>query len=281
MADTRVKRQMRDVAVAGRRAARPDAAPRNGKGGMGGQSPLAALPEASSDAAVYDAVYEAVMDHRLAPGTRLTEASLCGIFGVSRAVVRMALLRLSHDRIVALTPNRGASIARPSVQETREVFELRRLLEAAAMELAAERALPRELDALRVVAKQEHAAFDSGDVRQWIRLSREFHLRLLGLAKNAELGEVGRDLITRSLLMTALYMPLGQTTCASHEHEELIDLLAAGEGRRAARLMTAHLLACEARLRLDAPDDAAAPDLAAALGRPRPAARNKRGRSTA
>src|SRR5687767_7053397 len=146
MADRRVKRQMRDGAAVGRRTARPDAAPRNGEGAMGGPSPLAALPDASSDAAVYDAAYEAVMDDRLAPGTRLTEASLCGIFGVSRAVVRMALLRLSHDRIVALTPNRGASIARPSVQETREVFELRRLLEAAAMELAAERALPRELD---------------------------------------------------------------------------------------------------------------------------------------
>ena len=251
------------------------------KGRHDGPSSLAALPEASSDAAVYDAIYEAVMDHRLAPGTRLTEASLCDIFGVSRAVVRMALLRLSHDRIVALTPNRGAAIARPSVQETREVFELRRLVEAAAMEPAAERALPRELDALRAVVKQEHAAFERGDVRQWIRMSREFHLRLLALAKNAELGEVGRDLITRSLLMTALYMPLGQTTCASHEHEELIDLLAAGEGRRAARLMTAHLLACEARLRLDGPEDAAAPDLAAALGRPRPAAKGKRGRDTA
>ena len=107
----------------------------------------------------------------------------------------MALLRLSHDRIVALTPNRGAAIARPSVQETREVFELRRLVEAAAMEPAAERALPRELDALRAVVKQEHAAFERGDVRLWIRMSREFHLRLLALAKNSELGEVGHDLI--------------------------------------------------------------------------------------
>src|SRR3712207_182296 len=165
----------------------------------------------------------------------------------------MALLRLSHDRIVTLTPNRGASVARPSVQETREVFELRRLVEAAAMELVAERAMPRELEALRAVVRQEHAAFGNGDVQHWIRLSRDFHLRLLALAKNAVLVDVGRDLVTRSLLMTALYMPLGQTSCASHEHEELIDLLAAGEGRRAARLMTAHLLACEARLRLDAP----------------------------
>src|SRR3712207_6125152 len=88
---------------------------------------LAAVPEATSDAPVYDAIHEAVMEHRLAPGARLTEASLCEVFGVSRAVVRMALLRLSHDRIVTLTPNRGAAIARPSVQETREVFELRRL----------------------------------------------------------------------------------------------------------------------------------------------------------
>jgi DNA-binding GntR family transcriptional regulator len=86
---------------------------------------LAAVPEATSDAPVYDAIYEAVMEHRLAPGARLTEASLCEIFGVSRAVVRMALLRLSHDRIVTLIPNRGAAIARPSVRETRDVFELR------------------------------------------------------------------------------------------------------------------------------------------------------------
>lgn len=232
------------------------------------KAPPDASPDASSaDAPVYDAIYEAVMEHRLAPGARLTEASLCEIFGVSRAAVRLALLRLSHDRIVTLTPNRGAAIARPSVEETREVFELRRLIETGAMELVAERAQPRELDALRAVTRQEHAAFERGEVRQWIRLSGEFHLRLLALARNAVLGETGRDLVTRSLLMTALYMQRGQATCASHEHEELVEALAAGEGKRAARLMRAHLLACEARLHLDAPEEAL-PDLAAALGRP-------------
>ena len=248
----------------------------------GRQKSLAAVPETTSDAPVYDAIYEAVMEHRLAPGARLTEASLCEIFGVSRAAVRMALLRLSHDRIVSLTPNRGAAIARPSVRETREVFELRRLVESAAMELVAERARSRDIDALRAVTRQEHAAFERGDVREWIRLSGEFHQRLLALAGNAELAEAGRDLIARSLLMTALYMPRGQTACASHEHEELLDVLAAGEGRQAARLMRAHLMACEETLRLDAPEEEA-PDLATALGRARPAAakRGKRRNSAA
>ena len=223
--------------------------------------------DAASDAAIYDAIYEAVMGRRLLPGTRLTEASLCEIFGVSRAAVRMALLRLSHDRIVTLTPNRGAAVARPTVRETREVFELRRLLEAAAMEPAAERALPRELDALRDLVREEHAAFERGDLRQWTRLSQEFHVRLLATAKNAVLDEAARDLVARSMLMTALYMPPGQASCASHEHEALIEALAAGEGKRAARLMGAHLRACEARLHLDAPEETA-PDLAAALGVP-------------
>jgi DNA-binding GntR family transcriptional regulator len=77
-------------------------------------------------------------------------------------------------------------------------------------------------------------------------------------------------------------MPRGQTTCASHEHEELLDALAAGEGRQAARLMRAHLLACEALLHLDAPEEAM-PDLAAALGRSRAATakRSKRRDNTA
>src|SRR5215210_6254960 len=105
MADKKVKHQIRRIA-AGSETTLPPRTRKNGQGGMTSRNSLTALPEASSDTAVYDAIYEAVMDHRLAPGTRLTEASLCDIFGVSRAVVRMALLRLSHDRIVALTPNR-------------------------------------------------------------------------------------------------------------------------------------------------------------------------------
>lgn len=243
------------------------------------RSTLSAMPETASDAVVYDAIYGAVMEHRVAPGTRLTETSLCDIFGVSRAVVRLALLRLSHDRIVTLTPNRGAAVSRPTVQETREVFEMRRMVEAAAMELGAERALPRDLAALRDLVQEEHAAFERQDLRQWFRLSGEFHIRLLETAKNSVLNDAGRDLVTRSLLMTALYMPPGQTSCASHEHVELIDALAAREGKRAARLMTAHLLACEARLHLDARQETV-PDLATALGWP-PALDGRQSRSRA
>ncbi len=201
---------------------------------------------------ICDAVRDAVLDQRVAPGTKLTEARLAGLFGVSRTIVRVALLRLAHDHIVQLAPNRGASIASPTVDETRQVFEARRVVESAAMPLAAARAPTKPLEDLRRLVRKEDSAFHSGDVRTWIRSSGEFHVGLVALAENAVLLHFARELVTRSLLMTALYMPKGQTSCATGEHLALIDALAGGDGRKAARLMQEHLRGCERRLCLDA-----------------------------
>jgi DNA-binding GntR family transcriptional regulator len=199
---------------------------------------------------IYDAVFEAVLDQRLAPGTRLTEGSLTELFGVSRTIVRMALLRLAHDHIVQLKPNHGASVASPSPDETRAVFEARRMLECATLPAAIKRAMPRQLDNLRALVRQEDGAFHAGEVRSWIRLSGEFHRRLVALARNPVMLHYANELVTQSLLMTALYMPRGQAVCAADEHLRLIDAVAARDERRAIRLMQAHLNACEARLAL-------------------------------
>jgi len=200
---------------------------------------------------IYDAVFEAVLDQRLAPGTRLTEGSLTELFGVSRTIVRMALLRLAHDHIVQLKPNHGASVACPTPAETRAVFEARRMVECAALPAAIARALPKQLDNLRALVGQEDAAFHAGEVKSWIRLSGEFHRRLVALARNPVILHYTNELVTQSLLMTALYMPRGQTVCAADEHIALIDAVEARDDRRAVRLMQAHLDACAARLALD------------------------------
>lgn len=200
---------------------------------------------------IYDAVFEAVLDQRLAPGTRLTEGSLTELFGVSRTIVRMALLRLAHDHIVQLKPNHGATVASPTPEETRAVFEARRMVECAALPAAIARALPRQIDNLRTLVGQEDAAFHAGEVKSWIRLSGEFHRRLVALARNPVILHYTNELVTQSLLMTALYLPRGQTVCAADEHIALIDAVARKDERRAVRLLQAHLDACEVRLALD------------------------------
>src|SRR5207302_2547253 len=82
-----------------------------------------------TDERVHHAIYAAIISHQISPGTALQEDALAGAFGVSRTIIRKVLQRLSHERLVDLVPNKGASVAQPSAEEAREVFEARRVLE--------------------------------------------------------------------------------------------------------------------------------------------------------
>ena len=92
----------------------------------GGANPAQRAAPASEDA-IYERLMAAIFEHRLPPGTKLGEESLAAIFGVSRARIRRVLPRLAHDGVVHLEPNRGAFVAKPTVQEARDVFEARRV----------------------------------------------------------------------------------------------------------------------------------------------------------
>ena len=88
---------------------------------------------------IVDALTAAIVERRLMPGTKLVEQKIADIFSVSRTIVRQALNQLSRDRLVVLEPARGAFVATPSVDEARQVFEVRSMLEAAMVRSLCER----------------------------------------------------------------------------------------------------------------------------------------------
>ncbi|MBA4741853.1 MAG: GntR family transcriptional regulator, partial [Azoarcus sp.] len=102
-----------------------------------------------AEARIHSAIFEAVMDRRLVPGTRLPEAALAKLYKVSRATVRKALQMLVVDHIVSLRPNQSAIVAVPTPEETRAVFEARRAVESAIVALAVERHVARDIARLR------------------------------------------------------------------------------------------------------------------------------------
>ena len=81
------------------------------------------------DESIHLELSKAIVDHRIPPGTALQEDALSTAFGVSRTVIRKVLQKLSHERLVDLAPNKGATVARPSAEEAKEVFDARRLIE--------------------------------------------------------------------------------------------------------------------------------------------------------
>jgi DNA-binding GntR family transcriptional regulator len=202
------------------------------------------------DKRIYDAVYSAVMRHQLPPGTKLTEASLCELFHVSRTIVRKALLRLAHENILELRHNRGAVVASPSPQDTREIFAARRGIEAAIVPLVVERAGKADLARLRQHIHDEHSAYHKGDRSKWIRLTGEFHLALADVAGNGVLRRYLGELVSRCSLIIALYDPPQRSFCDNDEHDALIDAIAKGSAGEAVRMMDKHLRMIEDGLQL-------------------------------
>jgi DNA-binding GntR family transcriptional regulator len=206
------------------------------------------------DERIYRAVVNAVMSHRLPPGTRLGEAEFCDLYGVSRTTVRKALQRLAHDHIIELRPNRGAIVASPSPKEARDVFAARRALEREIVPLVVQRATPASLRAIRVAIEAEEAARRSADRAAWIRLGGEFHLLLAELAGNAVLQRFMAELVSRCSLIIALYENPGAPMCGNHDHQQLLALIENGDAARATALIEHHLVEIEARLHLGEQD---------------------------
>ncbi len=200
---------------------------------------------------IYGQIFGAILEQRLAPGTKLAEDALGEIFGVSRTVIRAVLQRLSHDHVVDIRPNRGAVVASLSVDEVRDVFEARRVIEAGVIDLACRRCDDSDISALRDLVTEEQAAFTAGDRGAWIRLSGEFHLRVAEVAGNQTLANTLRALVSRTSLAISEYETPGQSACSQPEHLALIDAIEAGDKALAADLMTGHLRGCEAVLDLE------------------------------
>lgn len=215
---------------------------------------------ADAETRIYRAIFDSVMRQRLLPGTKLPEAALCDLFGVSRSVVRKVLQKLAHDHIVQLRPNRGAIVAVPMPEETRQIFEARRALEAAIVHLVTERATAADLAALRAQLRLEHDTLHPApqpggqrvDQPAWARLASTFHLRLGELAGNPLLHRYLVETVSRCSLIVALHQPPGNAACEHDEHERIVDHIAAGDAAAAVALMDAHLRALEQHLLLEA-----------------------------
>lgn len=201
---------------------------------------------------IYEKIYVAILEHRLHPGTKLVEERLAEIFGVSRARIREVLARLAHEQIVELYPQRGAFVAKPTIEQALDVFEARRLIEPAVLRRLIETLTPEKLARLRQHADLEMDARRRDDKRAVIRLSGEFHSLAAELAGNSALARSMRELSVLTCLMIFLYDAPTSTSCRADEHSQIIDAIAKRDGARAERLMLEHLEHIENGMKLEA-----------------------------
>ncbi|MDN3922747.1 GntR family transcriptional regulator [Roseateles violae] len=205
---------------------------------------------ASATERIAAAITQAIVERRLMPGTKLAEQKLADIFKVSRTLVRQALNQLSRDRLVTLTPARGAFVAEPSVEEARQVFEVRQMLEAAMLARLARTITAGQLAELRAHLRAEREAIARSDVSGRTRLLADFHVLLARMQGNEVLAQLLGDLLSRSSLISLMYQSSHSADESQREHAAIVDALARGDAKAALELLEQHLGNVEANLRL-------------------------------
>jgi DNA-binding GntR family transcriptional regulator len=191
----------------------------------------------------------AIIEKRLPPGTRLREEALGRVYAVSRTKIRAALLVVSKDKLIEIVPDKGAFVSKPSVQEAREVFAVRRVLEAEVVRLFVAHAKPAHYRMLEQHIKVERATLGAaapGSLRE--RLLGDFHVQLAEAAGNKVLADLIAELVARCSLIAMLYESSNDPHCSSDEHGEFLRMAKAGDAAAAVDCMTRHLHRVEERL---------------------------------
>lgn len=191
---------------------------------------------------VVDELREEIITGTLAPGQRLIERELAAQYGVSRVPLREAILQLEAEGFVRIAPRRGAMVETFSPQSVIDLFDVRESMEALAAQLAAERADQAGLDSLKARLDAARAATEAGKQEEITRANAAFHEEIVRLAENPLLESIMQPLAGRvAWLFTFMTQAAPETVC--REHEALYEVIASGDGLRAAEFACAHVAA--------------------------------------
>jgi DNA-binding GntR family transcriptional regulator len=173
------------------------------------------------------------------PGTRLVEETIAAELGVSRTPVREAIGMLHRAGWVVLQPHAGAYVRVPSLDEVRDVFDVRQALEREAAQYAAGRADEDDLRALDDIVERGLRGKGLSDRRAMVDLNSEFHRRIALAAHNAILLRFLEELDKQIRWYFAAVVD-SRLDASWTEHRQIVEAIAAGDVDEAGRRSAEH-----------------------------------------
>jgi DNA-binding GntR family transcriptional regulator len=191
----------------------------------------------------YEMLRDAITSGVLQPSQRLVEAELSETFGLSRAAVRTALVRLEQDGLVSHERHRGAKVRLITEREAVEIVEARAALESLAVRSAALNATKDDVAELRGLLREMRSLLKAGDLLRVSEVNARLHRRLLEISRNQtaiRLTSTLNSQLVRFQFRTILAPGRGPQSLA--EHTAVVDAVAAHDPDAAERAMRTHLL---------------------------------------
>lgn len=200
------------------------------------------MAESGLAAQAYEKVRKAILKGDIAPGDALVENRLADKLGMSRTPVRQALQVLARDGFIESVANRGYVVPKRSIEDVRELFELRESLEGMASRCAALRATDADIDELGALCDRYERAREWTD---WARIGTEFHSRIHVLSGNSRLVSFLDSLKAQIVLarQAELREVHGRREQAVREHRAIFEAIRARDADAAEHHARAHVRA--------------------------------------
>lgn len=194
---------------------------------------------------IYKILRDEIIQGKLNPGERLVENDLCERLGSSRGYVREALKLLRADGFVILNHGRGATVAKVSYQETKDLYQMLAILEAKSIELATPNLALPDIDELIKTNKAMEGCIPIEDRaaarRLWQEANLQFHRKIAEKSGNNELRLLVENIRWRTFDFRYVYFfePHFAFFCEQHDH--LVEALRQKDSLKARELMEDHV----------------------------------------
>lgn len=192
---------------------------------MGSKEQVASLAEQA-----YVRLQQDILTCALAPGQVVSERELAGRYGVSKTPMREALNQVCHDGLVQRLPGRGYMVAPITIKDVRDLFDLRLILELAAVERAAQQSSPAQIAMLKEMAAVSYRLDDPPSHVLFLKANRSFHLALAEAADNRRLVSLLAGLLIELDRLFHLGLRLRDSSEEMRqEHQEVVAALERGD----------------------------------------------------
>ena len=187
---------------------------------------------------VFNTLRNAILSSKIVPGERLMENQLAKKLGVSRTPIREALRMLELENLVELVPRKGAQVLQMTEKDIKDVLEIRRSLEALAVELACQRMDAEQLEELKLVEREFLEIYEAKNYEKTAELDEKFHDLIFASTQNDKLIQVFNNLRIQLYRYRVAYLKLPDLVkVTAQQHDEIIRTIEnrlVGEGAKAA-----------------------------------------------
>lgn len=192
---------------------------------------------------VYDVLKQRIVTQVMKPGEPINEGVLSQELAISKTPIREAIQQLEREGFIENIPGKGNFVSQISIQDLRELFEIREMLECEAIKRAALKRDQRKLEEIRKAFALTEGSWQNGSPREF-RAGEQIHVFIFESLGNQRLLEIYlrlHDHIARHRNYFFSDVHEGRPEKSYREHLEILDALAAQDPAQCEQAMRAHL----------------------------------------